>query len=256
MSLNTIKHENISIVLKRPRYPENIGAAARAMCNMGFSRLVVVEPEDPDMERILKTATHEAASIVEGMVIAESVEKAVENAEYVVGTTARLGKQRRKASSPATLTPHLLDLSMNNRIAVLFGPEDRGLENADIALCDALIHIPTFGFTSINLAQAVMVVCYELNITRGEIKSSTPKLAGKRELLEMFRAIEETFSDIAFVNPEKPDYYVNAFRDFFSRISPRSRDVVVMRSLLSKIRNYGGRMYSKGREEKNETGGK
>jgi len=242
MSASSIKHEHVVIVLKKPRYPENIGAAARAMCNMGFSKLVLIEPENPDIERIKKTATHEAASIVDNMVIVESTENAIENVEYVVGTTARLGKQRRKASNPATLAPHLVTLSQNNRIAVLFGPEDRGLENSDIAYCDALIHIPTFGFTSINLAQAVIITCYELTMSRNETKASVPKLAGKRELTEMFRTLEETFADISFVNPEKPDYYVNAFRDFFSRIMPRSKDVVVMRTLLSKIRGYGEKM--------------
>jgi tRNA/rRNA methyltransferase len=239
---SSIIHDHVVIVLKKPRYPENIGAAARAMCNMGFSRLVLVDPENPDPERIKKTATHEAAGIVDSMLVVGSTGEALENVEYVVGTTARLGKQRRKASSPPTLAPLLASLSRENRIAILFGPEDRGLENSDISYCDALIHIPTFGFTSINLAQAVMVVCYELNTTRNPDKASAPKLAGKRELEEMYRALEETFSDIAFVNPEKPDYYVNAFRDFFSRIMPRSKDVVVMRTLLSKIRLYGEKM--------------
>ncbi len=239
---SSIVHDHVVIVLKKPRYPENIGAAARAMRNMGFSRLVLVDPENPDMERIKKTATHEAADVVESLVVVESVEKALEDVEYAVGTTARLGKQRRKASTPLTLCPNLVSLSQANRVALLFGPEDRGLENSDIALCDALIHIPTFGFTSINLAQAVMVVCYELNTARGETRSSIPRLAGKRELEEMFKTLEATFADIAFVNPEKPDYYLNAFRDFFSRIMPRSKDVVVMRTLLSKIRLYGENM--------------
>lgn len=239
---SSICHDHVVIVLKKPRYPENIGSAARAMLNMGFTRLVLVDPENPDLERIRKTATHEAASIVEGMVTVSSTEEAIKDVEYVVGTTARLGKQRRKASSPATLSPRLISLARENRFAILFGPEDRGLENSDIALCDALIHIPTFGFTSINLAQAVMVVCYELNTARDPEKKSAPRLAGRRELEEMYKALEETFAQIAFAHPQKPDYYVNAFRDFFSRIMPRSKDVVVMRAFLTKIRQYGEKM--------------
>ncbi len=236
---SSIVHDHVVIVLKKPRYPENIGAAARAMCNMGFSRLVLIDPENPDPERMRKTATHEAAGILDRMVIVSSTDEAIADAEYVVGTTARLGKQRRKASNPSTLSPQLVSLSQTNRIAVLFGPEDRGLENRDISLCDALIHIPTFGFTSINLAQAVMVACYELNTTRNREKKNSPRLAGKRELEEMYRVLEETFAQISLTHPQKPDYYVNAFRDFFSRIMPRSKDVVVMRTLLSKIRGYG-----------------
>lgn len=234
----SIIHDHVTIVLKRPRYPENIGSAARAMCNMGFSRLVLVDPENTDSEKMKKTATHEAVKIIENMITVSCVEQAVSDVEYVVGTTARLGRQRRKASNPSTISPHLVSLSQQNRIAVLFGPEDRGLENSDIALCDALIHIPTSGFSSINLAHAVMIICYELNSSESNSKKSPPRLACKRELEEMYKALEETFTSISLVHPQKQNYYLTAFRDMFSRTMPRAKDVTIMRSFLAKIRNY------------------
>jgi tRNA/rRNA methyltransferase len=216
---------------------------------MGFSRLVLVDPENPDFDRIRKTATHEAADVVDALTITDSMDIALDQAQYVVGTTARLGKQRRKASTPTTLCPHIAEISNNNRVAILFGPEDRGLENTDIDRCDALIHIPTFGFSSINLAQAVMILCYELTVKRADIKKSTPRLAGKNELAEMYQALEDTLEAISYRNPQKPGHVINAFRDFFSRITLRSKEVVILRTFLSKIRAYGEAMYKKGCED-------
>ncbi|GAB6097701.1 RNA methyltransferase [Desulfatiferula olefinivorans] len=232
---STIRFDNIAMILKKPRYPENIGSAARAMCNMGFSNLILIAPEDPDPERIRKTATHEAAGIIDAMRIVETTAQALAPFNYVVGTTARLGKQRRKASTPETLAPTLVPLSLENRIAVLFGPEDRGLENTDISCCDALIHIPTFGFSSLNLAQAVMIVCYELAKAQAVKQTSVPRLATRMELEDMYGALSQVLDAIGYVNPQKPDHTLQAFKDFFSRTTLRAKDVIVLRTFLSKV---------------------
>ena len=86
-----VTRENITIVLKRPRYPENIGAAARAMCNMGLTRLVVVEAESWDDARIRRLATHEAGCVVDRIRRFDSLDEALAPFGHVVGTTARLG---------------------------------------------------------------------------------------------------------------------------------------------------------------------
>jgi tRNA/rRNA methyltransferase len=242
---SSIRFDHVAMVLKKPRYPENIGSAARAMCNMGFSELILIAPEDPDPERIRKTATHEAGGLIDTMKIVDTTAQALEPFHYVVGTTARLGKQRRKASTPSTLAPTLVPLSRENRIAVLFGPEDRGLDNSDIAFCDALIHIPTVGFTSINLAQAVMIVCYELARTQGVKQASLPKLATRKELEDMYSALGQVLDAIGYVNAQNPDYYLNAYRDFFSRIGLRSKDVIILRTFLYKVLQYGDAMFRK-----------
>lgn len=92
--------ENITIVLCRPRYPENIGAAARAACNMGIGRLVIVEPLRFELPRILKMATHAASAIVENMEVHNSLPEALAPFQYIVGTTARTGGQRRTIFNP------------------------------------------------------------------------------------------------------------------------------------------------------------
>ena len=83
--------DHIAIVLTRPRYPENIGAAARAMCNMGIRRLVVVSPEDYDLQRIYRLATHAARDLVDEIVLFDDLKRALAGYHFVVGTTARLG---------------------------------------------------------------------------------------------------------------------------------------------------------------------
>lgn len=247
-----IAADNVAVILKKPRYPENIGASARAMCNMGFSRLIVVDPEDFDLSRIRKTATHESSDIVDAIQVVATMDQAVESFHYVVGTTARLGKNRRKASTPAHVAKNLVDISQQNHIAILFGPEDRGLANEDIALCDALVHVPTFGFSSINLAQSVMILCYELAKTYTTSQKSSPKRANKNELSGLYKMMKQVFEDIGYVNPQNPDHVINACKDFFSRIGVRSKDVIIMRTFLAKILQYGQNMYEKGRDMPNE----
>ena len=154
--------ENIAIVLSQPHFPENIGAAARAICNMGLKRLIVVSPENFDLAKVRRMATHAAQEVVEQMAVMDTLDESLADFGYVVGTTARLGGQRQVLRSPARLAEKLAPISQQNQVAILFGPEDRGLTNADLRLCHGLVNIPTAEFSSLNLAQAVMVVCYEL----------------------------------------------------------------------------------------------
>jgi len=102
---------NISIVLHKPRHPENIGAAARCMCNMGLSQLVVVNPKNYILEKVLKLATHVAADIVKHIKFYEDLKEALSGYNYVIGTTARLGGERQVVSSPSELAAKLISIS-------------------------------------------------------------------------------------------------------------------------------------------------
>ena len=104
-------------------------------------------------------------------------------------------------SSPADLATKLIPISSENRVAVLFGPEDRGLTNENLRLCHDLVNIPTAGFSSLNLAQAVMVMCYELFQARTRApESHTPRLACRYELENMYEELKETFARITSYN--------------------------------------------------------
>ena len=159
---HTINLDNITIVLHKPRYSENIGAVARAMCNMGVSKLVVVDPRNFDLFKALKLATHAASTIIEKTKIFTDLREALAPYNYVAGATARLGGQRQVIHNPAEFAKKLIPISLHNQTAILFGPEDKGLSNEDIRFCHRLINIPTAEFSSVNLAQAVMIICYEI----------------------------------------------------------------------------------------------
>ncbi len=238
----SVSLKNIAIVLHRPSYPENIGAAARAACNMGISQLIVVDPRDCDLTRILKMATHFAADLVEAMEVFEDLATALAPFQYVVGTTARVGRKRPTVSDPRQVAESVISVSQPNRVALLFGPENWGLTNDELMLCDALVTIPTGAFSSLNLAQAVMILCYEVFLaSREQARPSGPRLATRQELEAMYEQLKKTLINISFINPENPDYWMQQVRRFLSRVGLQSRDVRMIRGMCRQIEWYGSR---------------
>ncbi len=242
-----INLENIGIILHRPRYPENIGSAARAIRNMGIGQLAVVQPENYDLEKVLKLATHAAREVAEKISIHDDLPSALSSFHYVVGTSARLGSRRQSIQNPSQLAQHLVSISQNNRIAIVFGPEDRGLTNEDIWNCHLLVNIPTAEFASLNLAQAVMVVCYELfKISIEKSPGFAPRLASHHELEGMYQQLKEVLVKISFLNPENPEYWLNNLRRFFSRLPLRAKEVKLVRGVCRQINWYGKKCYEDG----------
>ncbi|MGA6926376.1 MAG: TrmJ/YjtD family RNA methyltransferase [Desulfosarcina sp.] len=242
-----VVRDNITIVLQHPRYPENIGSAARAMCNMGFTRLIVVNPERWDEERIRRLATHAAGSVVDRIRRVDSLAEALAPFGHVVGTTARLGGQRPVVKSPEGLAHTLVPLSIHNPVAILFGPEDRGLTNDDLKRCHQLVTIPTADFSSLNLAQAVMLVCYCLSTAaRADHPAATPRLAKRIELDLMVDELATTLVEIDYLNPQNPDYWMARIRRFVARLGLRAGEVSLVRGICRKIHAYGERRYAEG----------
>ncbi len=110
MRPDRVNRANVRIVLQRPRFPENIGAAARAMRNMGFRRLAVVQPENFNIERIRMMATHAAGDVVDAIVRFDHLSEALRDCRYVVGTTARLGGERPTVVSPSVMAQRLVPI--------------------------------------------------------------------------------------------------------------------------------------------------
>ncbi|MGC9195426.1 MAG: RNA methyltransferase [Syntrophobacteraceae bacterium] len=237
--MSKINLENLAIVLVEPHYPENIGAAARAAKNMGLSRLLAVKPSGCDLTRILKTATHHAEDLVLAIEVYDELEEALKPFGYVVGTTARRGSHRQSVRNPRQLALELIPISRKNQVALLFGPEASGLANEHIRYCDALVTIPTSDFSSINLAQAVMIMAYEI-FTAASVKSEhfIPRLATRFELESMYAHLKETLTKINFLSAENPDYRMESLRRFFSRMQLRGRDVQLVRGICRQIEWY------------------
>ena len=239
-----INLDNIAIILHQPRYSENIGAAARAVRNMGIGHLVVVDPQNYEVDRALKLATHVASDVVEQIEIYENLKEALSHYSYVVGTTARLGGQRQVVSTPSKVAKNLVAISRENRVAILFGPEDRGLKNEDIRYCHTLVSIPTAEFSSLNLAQSVMIMCYEIFIVGSENNIRfIPRLANQHELEGMYDQLKDILVRINYINPENPDYWLDKLRHFFNRMQLRAKEVSIIRGICRQIDWYGSKRF-------------
>jgi tRNA/rRNA methyltransferase len=231
--------ENIAVVLVEPQIPENIGATARAMNNMGITRLLVVNPENCDLSRIVKMATGPSIDIVEQMEVYDDLLQAIGPFHYVVGTTARTGAHRPALTTPRRLAGEVIPMAQNNPVAILFGPEDRGLSNEHLRYCHTITTIPTSGFSSLNLAQAVMIVCYEIFLAANEpAQEVVPRLANKFELEGMYVHLKEVLLKIGFLDPRNPEHWMLNIRRFLSRVPLRAREVRVIRGVCRQMDWY------------------
>ena len=238
--------DNVTIVLVHPKYPENIGAAARVALNMGISRLVVVRDSEPDREKMAKMATHEAAHLLDSITFHENMADALAPFSYIVGTTARQGKKRRIEKTPRQMVDSLLPVLGKNKVAILFGPEHRGLTNEDLQYCQLAVSIPTADFSSLNLAQAVAILCHELfyGIMHQEKKrAALPKLATSQATEEMYVHVEKLLTTIGLLKTEDPTYWLRNIRHFLNRLNLRAKEVRIIhgfcRQSLWYVRNMG-----------------
>ncbi len=242
MSRNNPLLDNIAIVLVHPKYPENIGSAARAAWNMGISRLIVVGDEYPDHGRMIKLATHHAAHLIDSMEFHENLAAALRPFSQVVGTTARKGRQHSPGNSPREIMALIRPLLEKNQIAFLFGPEDRGLSNDDLKYCQLRSAIPTADFSSLNLAQAVAIHCYEIYhavIHEQKEISPNPKLASSHEIENMYGYLESSLRGIAFLQDKSHDYYMRNIRQFFGRLQLQSKETKLLQSICRQFIDQG-----------------
>lgn len=208
------------IVVVEPLYSGNIGSICRAMANMACNDLVLVAPRIVDGWAEGERMAVHAGDLLRGRRDVATLEDAVGDCSAVVGATARLGLYRQHVRTPRELAPELHALAARGRVALLFGREDNGLSNEEIARCTHLLRIPTGNdYISLNLAQAVMICCYELFTARGDYEApqekSPPVEAGQRQrLLDLWR---ETMLMIGFMNEEKADHMMHGFQRIFSR---------------------------------------
>ena len=231
--------DNIRVVLVEPQHAGNIGGVARAMKNMALSRLVLVNPADHLAMEARMMAMH-AFDILQHAQVVGTLSQAVADAGYVVGTTRRLGKSRQAQHSSRSIAPLLLEFAGSNPVALVFGREDSGLTNDELAQCHELISIlahPTFG--SLNLAQAVLLVCYELYVTTATQPLSTlPTLATTAELERLYTRMREVLRRIGFLHGSSPDRMMGYFRRFFARYGLKSRDVKIFLGVFRQVEWY------------------
>jgi TrmH family RNA methyltransferase len=237
--------DQVAIVLVKPKVSGNIGAAARALKNMGLADLRIVAPRDWDAEAARIMAVH-ADDILARARLFTNLLEAVSDRTLTVGTTCRTGPYRSEVQPIREAASILAVEAEANRIAIIFGPEDYGLSNEEIGQCHRLVSIPASpDYPSLNLAQAVMVVAYEINQAFSDTRSpsAAAEFAPADGVEQMFQRMATALEAIGFVSAESADHIMLTIRAMLGRGGLRPRELDILNGMARQIRWFaeGGR---------------
>jgi len=229
----------IRIVLVDTQHPGNIGAVARAMKNMALDDLALVRPQMfPHAD-----ATARASGAVDLLMRArvyDTVDAAIADCGFVVGTTARERVQHFEVHDPRIAAARLVEAGTQRSAAVLFGAERIGLTNDDLARCHALLRIPANPeYASLNLAMAAQIVCYELSLARGaklpEADRNTPH-ASAHEMQQFYAQLEAVLQEVNFTDrTESGVHLIGRLKRLFNRAQLDANEVNILRGFLTAI---------------------
>ncbi len=234
---------SIRIVLVGTTHPGNIGAAARAMKNMGLRDLALVNPKHFPHEDATARASG-AADVLDNALVVDSLADALADCVYVAGASARSRTINWPSMGPRDCAERMILESANGMVAAVFGPEKTGLHNDDLDLCHTLLTIPTDpGFSSLNLAMAVQVLTYELRVA-GMLDAGpsfdveAPPATGE-EMEHFYTHLENVLTKIEFLDPANPRHLMRRMRRLFIRARPDKNEVNILRGILSAIDRMG-----------------
>lgn len=232
---------NIRIVLVNTHHPGNIGAAARAMKNMGLTRLYLVSPKDfPSFEASQRASS--ATDVLQNAVIVDELSQALEGCSLVVGTTARQRTVQWQELDSRQCGERLAEESDQHEVALVFGRERTGLHNEELELCQALVNIPTSeAYSSLNVASAVQVLSYEIFMASRQgsetpakdVKDEKDQLATSDQNESMYGHFFETMQQLKFFGKRNPEHVMRRIRALFARARPTVREVQIFHGLLS-----------------------
>jgi tRNA/rRNA methyltransferase len=251
-------------VLVEPSHPGNVGAAARALKTMGFSRLVLVSPRVPhvqsDPEAIAMAAG--ADDVLASAHVVPTLAEALSGVHWSIALTARLREYGPPQWTPRAAAGVAREQAVHGEIALVFGNERTGLSNEDVERCSALAHIPANpAYSSLNLAQAVQVLAYELRtayLSAGQATTVAPVAAqasagqgeslGARaasdEIESMYAHLENALVALEFLDPANPKKLMSRLRRLFARSGLEHEEVNIVRGIakhiLLKTRPPGG----------------
>ena len=248
--------DNISVVLVRTTHPGNIGAVARAMANMGLSDLRLVEPVDFSGQETAARAAGADHVLINARVFS-SLDKAIADSGFVVGTTARKRTVAWPCLDPAEAMAEVLERSQSNRISLVFGREASGLTNSELDRCQLHVRIPVHDdFPSLNLAAAVLIFGYELRcsvIKHGQWQDSgdSKKLAfaSAAEVQGFFRQLEIVLEEIGFLKYPSATL-IRKIKRIFSRTPLEQQEVNILRGILTSVQHH--HEYGQTRNQQNE----
>ncbi len=237
--------DNIRIVLVNTSHPGNIGGAARAMKNMGLSRLYLVAPRDfPNEQATWRAAS--ALDVLDDAVVTSSLEEAIGDCQFVVGTSARERRIPWPLLDSRQCAARMAEVSAREQVAVLFGREDRGLTNEELQVCNLHLNIPTSAaYSSLNLAMAVQIVCYELGmlvadpeLPEGEDDQWDAPFATRENMERFYAHLEQTLTDIEFLDPAAPRQLMSRLRRLYGRVRLDEMELNILRGILTETQKW------------------
>ncbi|HEY5600284.1 MAG TPA: TrmH family RNA methyltransferase, partial [Candidatus Manganitrophaceae bacterium] len=230
--------DRITFLLVQPESPGNVGSAARAIKNMGFSRLAIVSPSDPRRPEAIRMA-YRSGDILNAALLYPDLPSALAEAQWVVGLT---GRKRKKGGgdveSIEQIAPEILEQAGRNRVALLFGPEGTGLTNEILSRCHRRAFIPTGNlFSSLNLAQSVLMVASALLRTGpGQTAAGPPRaLAGYQETTPLFEEMGFTLERIGFLKGPARKEMMRRLKNLFSRAGLDGHETKILRALFRQV---------------------
>lgn len=239
-----IKSDNllnsVKVVLVGTTHPGNIGATARAMKNMGIIDLALVEPKEFPSD-VATFRSKAAKDILEKASVHTSLEEAISECELVVGTSARGRTVPWPVLNPREAAEEMHKSSLNGKVAIVFGREDRGLTNEELGLCNFHVHIPSDPeYSSLNLSQAVQILAYEIRLSYLQDRHVNEEywdveLANNEQTERLINHMDELMQEVNFYDVENPRKLLVRVRRFFKRSKIDVMEANIFRGLFATI---------------------
>jgi len=232
-----------AVILVEPQLGENIGMVARAMLNCGLRDLRLVKPRDPWPNPAAESAASGAAQVLAHARMFGSSQEAIADLRYVLATTARPRDLTKPVVTPRQAATELRAAEASGRAAgLLFGPERSGLTTDEVALADAIVQVPLNpAFSSLNLAQAVLLLGYEWFQAGSEVPAramhlGTSEVATRDDLLSFFQRLERVLDESGFMYPpEKRPTMVRNLRSLFTRAELTDQELRTLHGVVSAL---------------------
>jgi TrmH family RNA methyltransferase len=230
----------VRVVLHEPQDPVNIAAVVRAMKNMGPTMLTLVRPGEYDASRI-RFVAHDSDDVVAGIRHCDTVDEALEGCVRVAAYTARDRAAKRRVAEPRGAAEELVGYTAEGDVALLFGREDRGLDNEVLDRAHVVVTIPTTGYSSLNLAQAALIAMYELRLAAPEHSRArrAPRkdapAATSEQFERLFADVERALEAIEFFKTRNAELVLRSFRSLTFRSAPDAREIELLRAMAIEV---------------------
>lgn len=228
---------NFRVVLCQTSHPGNIGSAARAMKTMGLQHLYLVKPDSfPDAHATALSTG--AADLLENAIVTETLAEALSGCAFAIGMSARKRNLSHELVNVRTAAAKAIEVAAKQPVALVFGTEMSGLSNAELDFCQMLAMIPANSeYSSLNLAAAVQIMCYELRMAALEDAPLSPNTTTEFATIDsvegFYTHLEETLLHIGYLNPAAPKKLMERMRRIYARIRLEKEEVNLLRGILT-----------------------